>query len=206
MKWRQWGITGGVVLLALMQVGVWQWQIRPLVGLTDEVRQLREDVGRLKDWQVATAEVGEAEPKPAIQADTAKIETANKTVVSVRQSDGAASREVYITLGSGSTASQDWTDTAAQAYIDTGQYKIKAAYFEASLRANSGQVWARLINKNENNYVAGSEITHNTPTSTLIRSGKINLPVGNKLYGVQLKSETQQQVNVENAKVRLIVE
>ncbi len=115
-------------------------------------------------------------------------------------------REVYIPLGGGSTKSQEWVNTSAQAYIDTAAYRIVAVYFEASLRANAGQVWARLVNRNENEYIASSEINYNTPAGTLIRSGKLTLPVGNKLYVVQLKGETQQEVFVENARVRLIVE
>ena len=62
------------------------------------------------------------------------------------------------------------------------------------------------MNKNEGDYVANSEITSNTSESTLIRSSKIFLPSGNKLYGIQLKSETQQEVFIDNAKVRLLVQ
>ena len=192
-------VLTGLVFLLLADVAVLQARLQSfgLGELKAEVEAMRDSLARLQDWEAVVAE----QPAPSAMPPTPVA-----TPV-VRPAGGSAGlKEVYIPLGSGSTNNQEWVDTGAQAYIDTGQYRIKAAYFEASLRANSGQVWARLINKNENEYVASSEISYNTPTATLIRSGKLSLPAGNKLYGVQIRGETQQQVWAENARVRLLVQ
>ncbi len=124
-----------------------------------------------------------------------------------RSQQSIGTEEVFMTLGSGSTNSMEWVDTGAQVYIDTTIYpNLKRAYFLASLRGNSGIAFARLMQKNEGAMVPGSEITFNTPASTLISSGEILLSKGNKLYTVQLKSETGQTVWVENARVRLVLQ
>lgn len=192
-------VLTGLVLLLLADVAVLQarWQSGDLEGLRDEVTSLRDELGRLSNWEAVQAEI-EVSPTPTPTASPRQV---------VSQGGGkAVTREVYVPLGSGATNSQDWVNTGAQAYIDTNQYQIKAAYFEATLRANSGQVVARLVNKNENEYIWGSEVSHNTPTATLIRSGKINLPAGNKLYVVQLRAELPQDVFLDGARVRLLVQ
>lgn len=192
-------VLTGLVLLLLVDVAVLQARLQSwdLGGLRNEVAQLKDELGRLSNWEAVQAEI-EVGPTPTPMASPRQV---------VSQSgDKVVTREVYVPLGSGSTNSQDWVNTGAQAYIDTSQYQIKAVYFEATLRANSGQVIARLINKNENEYIGGSEVSHNTPTATLIRSGKINLPAGNKLYVVQLRAELPQDVFLDGARVRLLVQ
>ena len=193
-------VLTGLVFLLLADVAVLQARLQAmdLVGLSDKLSFVEEEVAKLKDWEVAVAELPTPTPTPTPSA-TPKVEIKKATTSS------GSTREIYILLGSGSTKSQEWVDVGGQVYIDTGAYTIKEAYFEASLKSNSGSVWARLINRNESSYVASSEITSNTSAYTLVRSGKIAVPAGNKLYGIQLKSETQQEVFVENAKVRLIV-
>ena len=193
-------VLTGLVFLLLADVAVLQARLQAmdLVGLSDKLSFVEEEVAKLKDWEVAVAELPTPTPTPTPSA-TPKVEIKKVTTSS------GSTREIYILLGSGSTKSQEWIDVGGQVYIDTGAYTIKEAYFEASLKSNSGSVWARLINRNESSYVASSEITSNTSAYTLVRSGKIAVPAGNKLYGIQLKSETQQEVFVENAKVRLIV-
>ena len=193
----------GLMLLLLADVAVLQARMEEMdvLGLRAEINQVKERVVKLEEWEEVKAEEpgsdrasSEISPSPAPQKPVAEpVQT-------------RTSREVYVPMGSGSTRSQDWSEVAGQAYIDTRDYNIREAYFEASLKANSGRVWARLLNKNEATYVYDSQISHNTPTSTLIRSGKLALPGGNKLYAIQLKSENQQEVFIESARVRLVVE
>ncbi len=207
MKSKYWKIIiSGLVVLLLADVAVLQARVTgwDIGGLRQQVQDLAGTVAELKDWEAAKAEVGLLEV-PAVASPSSST-TSKVQSVPLRQGSAGLTKETYIPLGGGTTISQDWVDTSAQVYLDTRQYKIKEAYFEASLRANDGRMWARLVNKNEGNYVVDSQITHNTPNSSLIRSGKLYLPEGNKLYMVQIKSETQQQVFVDNARIRLIVE
>ena len=195
------GITVAVLLLVVDAVVV-QMRLRDMdiTQLKADMAQVKEDVATWRNWQ---KEGAEATPLPTATPVPGELKETTKPQASA---GAGALREIYIPLGSGSTRNPEWTDAGGQSYIDTRQYKIKEAYFEASLRSNSGQVGARLINKNEGDYVVGSEISLNTSASTLIRSSKIFLPAGNKLYGIQLRSETQQEVFIDNAKVRLVVE
>jgi len=115
-------------------------------------------------------------------------------------------KEVFIPLGSGSTTATAWTNTGAQSYIDTDVYsKIEAVYFEGSLRSNSGGVRARLWQNNEGFEVPGAEIEAVGGASLFKSSGKIFLSGGNKLYIVQVRSATGQEVFVENARVKLVI-
>lgn len=188
-------VLTGLVLLLLADVAVLQARLQELdLGqLKADVAEIKDILARLQDWEAVVAEEPVAVPTPT-PAVKPTVTGASRT------------REVYVPLGSGSTKNQEWVDIGGQAYIDTRQYQVKEAYFEASLKSNSGGVWARLVNKNEGDYIAGSEVTSNTSSFVLVRSGKLSLPGGNKLYGVQLRSETQQEVFIENAKVRLLVQ
>jgi hypothetical protein len=188
-------VLTGLVLLLLADVAVLQARLQSfgLGELKVEVEAMRDSLTRLQNWEAVVAE----QPVPT-QSLTPT------SVPQIRQSK--LTKEVYIPLGSGTTKNQEWVDGGGQAYIDTGAYVIKEVYFEASLRSNSGEAGARLVNKNENEIVSGSEIYVSSSVPTLVRSGKLNLPAGNKLYGIQLRSQTQQDVFMENAKVRLLVQ
>jgi hypothetical protein len=188
-------VLTGLVLLLLADVAVLQARLQSfgLGELKVEVEAMRDSLTRLQNWEAVVAE----QPVPT-QSLTPT------SVPQIRQSK--LTKEVYIPLGSGTTKNQEWVDGGGQAYIDTGAYVIKEVYFEASLRSNSGEAGARLVNKNENEIVSGSEIYGSSSVPTLVRSGKLNLPAGNKLYGIQLRSQTQQDVFMENAKVRLLVQ
>lgn len=192
-------VLTGLVLLLLADVAVLQARLQELdLGeLKAEVEAMRDSLARLQDWEAVVAE----QPAPSAVAPTPVA-----TPVLQPAGGSAGPKEIYIPLGSGSTKNQEWVDGGGQAYIDTGAYVIKEVYFEASLRSNSGEVGVRLVNKNENEIVFGSEIYGSSSVSTLVRSGKLSLPAGNKLYGIQLRSQTQQDVFVENAKVRLLVQ
>lgn len=133
-----------------------------------------------------------AAPEPATQMVT--TQAANVT------------KEVFIPLGSAATFATDWVDTGAQVYIDTSIYpNLEAAYFQGSLRSNSGVISARLKQMNEKTVVPGSEISHTGGNASFIGSGEIFLSAGNKLYAVQLRSQTGQEVFVENARVRFVL-
>ncbi len=188
-------VLTGLVFLLLADVAVLQARLQELdLGqLKTDVAEIKDSLARLQDWEAVVAEEPVLVPTPT-------------PVVKPTVTRASRTREVYVLLGSGSTKNQEWVDIGGQAYIDTRQYQVKEVYFEASLKSNSGGVWARLVNKNEGDYIAGSEVTSNTSSFVLVRSGKLSLPGGNKLYGVQLRSETQQEVFVENAKVRLLVQ
>jgi hypothetical protein len=145
-------------------------------------------------------EIGDEKEEELVEEEEA---IAAKTVY---VSAPAVVKEVFIPLGSGSTNSTEWTTTSAQGYVDTSVYpSLQTAYLQATLRSNSGSIRARLLQNTDGVVVVGSEITSNVPESKFIGSSQFGLSSGNKLYVVQLRSETGQDVFVENARLRLVL-
>ena len=132
------GITGLVILLVIEVAGL---HLRvnglKLEAVKAEVDVLKDEVGKLQAWEQIKLE-------SEVGNDSKKVEVDGEKTAPVKTvAGGQGVREIYIPLGSGSTSSQDWVNTGAQSYIDTNTYRIRSVYFEGSLRANSGQVWAR---------------------------------------------------------------
>ena len=149
--------------------------------------------------------VAAGEEKDSGDVEEVEVVTQTSTPVAATVSN-ELTKEVIIPLGSGSTSSIEWVKTGAQSYIDTTVYpSLDKAYFQASLRSNSGAIFARLRQKNENTIVGGSNISHPKPESGFIISSPLGLSSGNKLYEVEIRSETGQSIFVENASVKLIL-
>lgn len=117
-------------------------------------------------------------------------------------------KENYIPLGSGTNATDDWTDVSgASAYINTGSYgKIKQATFEASVAIPSGsqRVWIRLYNATDKHPVWFSEMIAEGSAPQLLTSNAISLDSGNKLYQVQMKTQLKILTNLTQSRVRII--
>ena len=123
-------------------------------------------------------------------------------------SNTSAVREFFVTLGSGSSTTLDWTDVpGAQTYIDSTAYSnIKSVTFEASLYTPTGNQTAnaRLYNVTDAHPVWNSEVTVDGGTPQLKISNTISLDRGSKLYQVQMKTQLQSRTNLENARIHLI--
>src|SRR3989344_1893560 len=128
-------LIGIIVVFNLLFLDA-QWAQHLQLGLSERIRQLEEQVNFLALMRATVAEEPRGEEvvslaKPIVVTPVAMVED----VV----------REVWLPLGSGSTSSLEWADTGAQAYIDTMIYlSLKEAYFQASLKSNSGTVYVRL--------------------------------------------------------------
>lgn len=201
-------VFGIIAIAAVMNLAAVDWWLagqrreRVLQRLETVEERLTSLIVRENASSEVTVAVPVEEEKEEIQAEVVSTPTPAPVVVT----KSLATQEVFIPLGSGSTSSTDWTTTGAQAYVDTSIYpRLAAAYFQATLSSNSGAISARLLQKNEGTIVAGSEISHNLPTATLVTSGNVGLSSGNKLYAVELRSETGQTVYVENARLRLVL-
>lgn len=171
------------------------WLNSKVISLEQVAKKIQEQINFLavqQEIKVAT---------PVEEESEVPIEIVPKQVV-----QKPVTSEVFIPLGSGASTSIEWVDTGAQAYVDTAVYpRLQEAYLQASLKANSGAAYARLLQKNEGGVIGSSEISHNTPTSNFRTSGAFGLSAGNKLYGVQIRSETGQEVFLENARLRLLL-
>jgi hypothetical protein len=110
----------------------------------------------------------------------------------------------YIPLGGGQTTNTEWTDIpGAEITFDVKDFgTIAAIYFEAQLKSPAGLVYARLWDKAANTIVQGSEISQVAGDAKLV-SSKVTIPTGGRTVIVQLKSETQQPVQVISSRLRV---
>lgn len=122
----------------------------------------------------------------------------------------AVQKEYYIPLGSGNTAKTDWDDlTATETLTNPETYgNIREILFLASLKnpTQNGETKVRLYNVTDKHPVWNSEVAMNGPVSQTITSGNISFDNGTKLYRVQMKNSMGYQVNLENARIRIVAE
>lgn len=143
----------------------------------------------------------------AIKDATASINLQPVKETARVQTPTASVKEVFIPLGTGSITSTSWTDMSGlETYIDKTKYgKIIEANFEATLRipTATGKVSARLYNVSDKHPVWFSEVEAQGGSGTLLRSEKIVLDEGNKLYRVQMMSTIAQAI-LDNARIRIV--
>lgn len=136
------------------------------------------------------------------QPQTTTVYTQPKTVAT-----GTTKGEFFIPLGSGTVnGGTDWADvTTAQATFDAANFgSIKGAYFEVFIRAEAGQVSARLFDTTTPAILFSSQVSNSSNTSTFY-SAPITLSSGNKVYRVQMKSTISTGV-LDQARVRIITQ
>lgn len=117
-------------------------------------------------------------------------------------------KEYYVPLGSGTNASDDWTDVSgASAYVDTAAYgKMKKVTFEATISqpVSSQQVWVRLYNATDKHPVWYSEVSTDNSGPLLLTSSPLSLDSGNKLYQVQMKTQLRGVTNLTQSRIHII--
>lgn len=120
----------------------------------------------------------------------------------------AATKENYVPLGSGTNATDEWTDVAgASASVDTAAYgKIKQVTFEATVAipAGSQRVWVRLFNATDKHPVWYSELTTDSAAPQLLTSSPISLDQGNKVYQVQMKTQLKALTTLVQSRLRIV--
>lgn len=133
-----------------------------------------------------------------------KQEVVERVVEKVTTVSTSSPKTQYIPLGGGQTTNTEWTDIpGAEITFDVKDFgTITAIYFEAQLKSPAGLVYARLWDKAANTIVQGSEISQMAGDAKLV-SSKVTIPTGGRTLIVQLKSETQQPVQVISSRLRV---
>lgn len=133
-----------------------------------------------------------------------KQEVVERVVEKVTTVSTSSPKTQYIPLGGGQTTNTEWTDIpGAEITFDVKDFgTITAIYFEAQLKSPAGLVYARLWDKAANTIVQGSEISQVAGDAKLV-SSKVTIPTGGRTLIVQLKSETQQPVQVVSSRLRI---
>lgn len=121
--------------------------------------------------------------------------------------DTSSVKEYFITLGTGSVSSDEWTDISGiQAAIDSTLYKsIKKVTFEASLEipTGNGTGYVRLYNVTDKHPVWYSEMILEGQTGKLLTSNPITLDKGSKTYQVQMKNSLRSTTILNQARVHI---
>ncbi len=143
-----------------------------------------------------------------IKEATSSIKLANSPVPQPQTTTTSTSQDTYISLGSGSNATDDWSDLPnAQEYIDsTKYYGIKTVTFEASVKIPTGNqtAYVRLFNSTDKHPVWFSDISLEGGTPKFLISKPIELNSGNKLYQVQMKTSLKYTSIVDKAWVHIV--
>lgn len=116
-------------------------------------------------------------------------------------------KEFFIPLGSGSSASSDWTDLpGVVAEVDSTKYSnVQKVLFEASVHVpNANQiVELRLYNKSDRYVVGNSEFLYPSGTTENFRIAAIQLGQGAKTYQVQMKTQLGQTAILDQARIHI---
>lgn len=133
-------------------------------------------------------------PQPEAEPPAVEAQTTTKTVFQTQ----------VVYLGSGSTTQRDWTESGAQAWLNSASYPEDVqATFEAGLSIIGGEAWARLKNKTTGAIISVSEVFHNNSTVAWKSSGAFKLHPGNNLYVVEIKSSSDEVANLAGSRLQL---
>lgn len=206
--------TAGAVLLALAVIAnlfvldywivtrepVPNQRFSPLIQDTSEKITAVCPVSCIDAIKEATSAITLASPFPA-----------QSPVVTAQQIARQEPREYYIPLaGGGSTTKRDWVDiSAAETYVDTSKYpNTITVTWDASLKilSGNGHAYARLITVTDNQILPETEISGSSESGIRVESKPFKLISGNKLYRVQLKTNTGYEATITSGRIKIVVE
>lgn len=150
----------------------------------------------------------------AIKAATESLKL-NPTVIitqtpaqsgSTTQSSGP--QEYFIPFGAANGASQGTYTTlpALSAYVNTSNYtNISTVTFEVSANIPNGNqtIYVQLYNATDGYAIPNSQVTMSGGTPQLLISPNITLPTGNKLYQVQINTQLNASINIDQARLHI---
>ena len=165
-----------------------------------------EDKSTADSGQLQGAE-SEPSPTPPPPPQTEKTSTVSDTLKTPTVVQNAQ-KEIFISLGSGSTKSNDWAELAGlQVTIDFSKYSgIDSMVFSGSVWVDggNGRAWGELYNSDDKTLLIESRISSPTGTATLMTSGNIPIPAGAKTYKVYAKTDlTDYAAHVDNARIKI---
>lgn len=150
----------------------------------------------------------------AIKAATASLKL-NPTVIitqvpaqttTTTQSSGP--QEYFIPFGAAAGSSQGTYATlpALSAYVNTNNYSsIATVTFEVSAQIPNGNqsISIQLYNATDGYAIPNSQVSMSGGTPQLLVSPNITLPSGNKLYQVQINTQLNSSINIDQARLHI---
>lgn len=140
-----------------------------------------------------------------------KLTTSQTPTKQLSQNTDSVVKEYFIPLGSGVSTAEEWTDVpGAQAQVDSKSYgAIKKATFEVAVHIPTGNEYAyvRLYNATDNQVISFSEVYYPGGSNQLfLNSQQLNLPTGNKLYKVQMKTQLKYPAYLDQARIHITLQ
>lgn len=152
--------------------------------------------------QLIDEKVNEAVARISTQTVSEKIDIAPTS------RPGNLAKVVYIPLvTSGSAASITWADIVpSEFYFDLGNFPgAKEVRLEAYLLSiNNDLGYARIFDDTNKKEAYSSEVQTNSSTFTRVESSPMVISRGNNKYTVQLRSVNATQVQIKDAKLKII--
>lgn len=174
----------------------------PHVSTTSSTTQTTVDLSPLRkaDQDLATRIA-------QIENAVKKLEQ-NQSPSTTSNTASQSAQEYIIYIGTGSSVDREWKNvTETIMSIDTTKYpKIVDVQLEAALSIIGGEARARLVNYETGAVIAGSEVMHNTSTTTWKTSQSFSLQDSQQTYVVQLKSSSGERVYLNGARLIITVE
>lgn len=118
------------------------------------------------------------------------------------------SEEYYITLGTGTSSSDTWSDVGGvSAYVDSSKYKnIKTVTFEASVVIPTGNqtAYVQLYNATAKHPVWFSQVSLQGGQPQLLISKPITLDPGSNLYQVQMMTQLKYPAVLTQSRIHIV--
>jgi hypothetical protein len=219
---KDWGgmVTLLLLLVIFINVVILDWVVgsskepvdvsERLEAVEERLELLSQQLALLSDREVTVS--AEPIPLPVTPVPTPTPQVIEKETVFekvVTQIQKSQVKEYFIPLGRASIRAEHfrWTDTGAEAIVDLSNYVgVKQVSFEATLSVVSGEVEARLYNVTDGYAVYGSTLVGKGPHPTLHRSGNLVFHSGVKSYRVQMRTSLVYTAEMDNARIRILVE
>ncbi len=120
----------------------------------------------------------------------------------------SAPQEYFIPFGTASGASQGsyTTLSALQAYVNTSLYQnVQSITFEVSATIPNGNqsISIQLYNATGGYAIPNSQVTMSGGTPQLLISPNITLPSGNNLYQVQINTQLNSSITIDQARLHI---
>lgn len=205
-------IFGVLVFLNLLALD-WSWFTDKSKGKETVAEQVTKEVATIPEncalncQQVITEKIQEELAKTSPSAGQSSVLPTD--TLTVKTPTSGQQKIIYVPLASdGTTVLTSWTDIIpSEFYFDLANYPgIKEIHFETYLQAVNGsaKVYARLYDATNKRGVDYSDLSTANGVFSRLESSAITIWRGNNKYTVQLRSENGTEVQLKDAKLKII--
>lgn len=144
----------------------------------------------------------------AIKTATSSLQLTQQVTNNTTQQVSGGAQEFFVPFGAGSGASQGTYATlgSLQAYVNMSQYTgVQTVTFEVSATIPNGNqsISIQLYDATDGYAIPNSQVTMSGGTPQLLISPNLTLPAGNKLYQVQVNTQLNSSITIDQARLHI---